>query len=198
MENNLAVPSHDDVNELKEQIAEHKRALEYKKLKEDLADITMKAANTPNDIDGAMQMPDTDQVLTTKRIAYSVIEKIISRAAKMCAVQPIIGNIIALILPILAVAMLSMLNALALKHDISWVEKALPYLTKSSIVAISGVVLISAARSLLLPLLGMVLAVTFCSILQGSETIFHYSFNDFLILGVASFVAAMFSALAIR
>ena len=198
MSTTLIAPTHDELSSLKDQIAEQKRALEYKKLKEDLADITMKAVNTPNDLDGAMQVPDTDRILITKRATYSMVEKIISRAAKMCAIQPIIGSVIALFFPILMMIFLGKLNTLALSHDISWLETALPYLSKSSVVAISSVIVLSASRSLLLPLLGMILALTFCSMLQGDAVIFHYGFNDFLILGVASFVASLFSAIAIR
>ena len=198
MNNTLVAPSLVEMNELKDQISEQKRAVEYKKLKKDLEEITLKAVNTPNDIDGAMQMPDTDRLLVTKRTTHPIVEQIVSRAAKMCAIQPIIGSVIGIILAVLGMILLLSLNTLALEHDISWVQKALPYLTKSSITAIAGVIVLSASRSLLLPLLGMVLALAFCSMLQGNDAILYYGFNDFLILGVASFMASLFSAIAIR
>ncbi len=196
--NIVAIPTHDDLAILRDRLAEQKRIAEYQQLKKDLEEMTTKVVNTPSDLEGAMQMPDTDKILVTKRLTHSIIEKIVDRGLKMCAVQPIIGSIIALALPILGVIFLHFLSSLALQHGIHWFSKALPYFMKGSMIAISLVILASASRSILLPLLGMVFAGFFCSVLQGHETMLNFGFNDFLILGVTSFVASLFSAIAIR
>ena len=191
-------PSMDDLATLRSRLDEQKRIAEYQKLKKDLEDITTRAVNTPSDLEGVMQMPDTDKILVTKRLTHSIIEKIVDRGLKMCAIQPIIGSIIAIMLPIVGMFFLHFLSSLASQHGVHWVAKALPYFMKASMIAISLAILASASRSILLPVLGMVFAGFFCSVLQGHETMLNFGFNDFLILGVTSFVASLFSAIAIR
>ena len=164
--NTAIAPTQEEIIDIKEKISEQKRAMEYQKLKQKLEEITTKAVNTPNDLDGVMQIPDTDRILIARRAVSSIVEKIIDGAVRMCAIQPIIGNLIALALPVLGVILLTMLSDLALQHNVSWVEKALPYLMKSSIISVAIVIIISSSRSLLLPLLGMILSVCFCSMLQ--------------------------------
>lgn len=192
------IPTQEQLNDLRDRINEQKRMAEYQKLKNDLEEITFKAVNTPNDLDGAMQMPDTDRALQSKRPVHSIVGKMVDRALKMCAIQPIIGNIVALLLPILGIIFLTTLNSLAIKHGIHWFSYALPYFMKSSMIAVSLVIVVSSSRSILLPVLGMAIAGFFCSTLQGHETVLHFNFNDFLILGVASFIASLFSAIAVR
>ena len=55
-----------EIDNLKSEIETQKRQAEYAKLKQDLADITYKSANTPNEFDSAMKYPDTDKVLQSK------------------------------------------------------------------------------------------------------------------------------------
>lgn len=191
-------PSMDDLATLRSRLDEQKRIAEYQQLKKDLEEMTTKVVNTPSDLEGAMQMPDTDKVLVTKRLTHSIIEKIVDRALKMCAIQPIIGSIIAIILPIAGIFFLHFLASQAQRHGVHWIAKGLPYFMKGSIIAISLAILASASRSILLPVLGMVFAGFFCSVLQGHETMLNFGFNDFLILGVTSFVASLFSTIAIR
>lgn len=191
-------PSMDDLATLRSQLDEQKRIAEYQKLKKDLEDITTRTVSTPSDLEGVMQMPDTEKVLVTKRLTHSIVEKIVDRALKMCAIQPIIGSIIAIMLPIGGMFFLHFLSQLALKHGVHWVAQGLPYFMKGSMIAISLAILASASRSILLPVLGMVFAGFFCSVLQGHEKMLNFGFNDFLILGVTSFVASLFSTIAIR
>lgn len=194
----VIIPTNDDLAILKDRLSEQKRIAEYQQLKKDLEEMTTKVVNTPSDLEGSMQVPDTDKVLVTKRLTHSIVEKIVDRALKMCAIQPIIGSIIAIMLPIGGMFFLHFLSQLASKHGVHWLAQGLPYFMKGSIIAISLAILASASRSILLPVLGMVVAGFFCSILQGHETVLHFGFNDFLILGVTSFVASLFSTIAIR
>lgn len=194
----IVIPTTDDLSILRERLAEQKRIAEYRQLKRDLAEITSKAVNTPNDLDGAMQMPDTDKVLQQKRSVNSVVEKMIDRLLTMCSVQPIIGNIIAILFPIFGMIFLPALNTWALKHGIHWFHYFSPYLLKFSMPVIGLIILKSSSRSLLLPILGMATSWFFCSTLQGHETVLQFNYNDFVILGVVSFIASLFSAIAIR
>lgn len=194
----VVIPTHDDLAILKDRLNEQKRIAEYQQLKKDLEEMTTKVVNTPSDLEGSMQVPDTDKVLVTKRLTHSIVDKIVDRALKMCAIQPIIGSIIAIMLPIGGMFFLHFLSQLASQHGVHWVAQGLPYFMKGSMIAISLAILASASRSILLPILGMVFAGFFCSVLQGHETVLNFGFNDFLILGVTSFVASLFSTIAIR
>ena len=98
--NMVAIPTYDDLSLLRDRLAEKKRIAEYQPLKKDLEEMTTKVINTPSDLEGSMQMPDADKVLITKRLTHSVFEKMVDRALKICSIQPIIGSIIAIMLPI--------------------------------------------------------------------------------------------------
>ena len=79
------------LKELKEEMAEAKRKAEYQKLQQEL-----KKIKEPNEFEGAMHMPDTEQVLRTPRKRYAAVDLIFSRLGSMFAVHPIIGNLIAI------------------------------------------------------------------------------------------------------
>ena len=65
----IAVPHDHEIEGVKSQIKDMTRKAELEKLKQELAEITQKAVNTPNEFEGAMQLPDTDKALKTKRIS---------------------------------------------------------------------------------------------------------------------------------
>jgi len=193
-------PTQSELDNLKDQIQEQRRLAEYQKLKQDLEEITVKAVNTQTDLDCAMQVPDTDRVLDSKSKVNSVIDKMITRACQMCSIQPVIGPVVVLLLILTGPLFLSFLADTATTHDAEFLSKVIPFLMKGSVtmIAMSFVIIRSASRSLLLPIVGMLTSAFFCTSLEASEKVLHFHFNDFIILGVASFIALLISAISVR
>ena len=92
----IAVSDQHEIEKVKSQIKEMSRKAEFEQLKQELADATHKAVNTPNEFEGAMQMPDTDKLLKTKRKTDSFFDLVFDRVRAMLAVRSIVGNIIAI------------------------------------------------------------------------------------------------------
>ena len=193
-------PTQLELDDLKSQIQEQKRIAEYQQLKQDLEDITLKAVNTQTEVDCAMQVADTDRVLDSKSKVNSVIDKMITRACQMCSIQPVIGSLIVILLVLAGPAFLHFLAHSAQTHEATFLSKVLPFLLKGSVtmVTIGVVILRSASRSLALPLAGIATSAFFCTSLSAGEKILHFHFNDFIILGTASFIALLVSAISVR
>lgn len=92
------MPTDQDLQNLKDEINAAKRKAEYDLLKQELQEVTYKAVNTPNEFDGAMQVPDTEKKLVTKRKGQRFFELLFNRIRDMFSLRPIIGNIIALMI----------------------------------------------------------------------------------------------------
>ena len=85
-----------NIESIKAQLETLKRKNELSKLKEELAEASQIANQTPNEFEGSMQIPDTDKVLKTKRKTTSFFDIVFERVRAMLAVRPIVGNIIAI------------------------------------------------------------------------------------------------------
>ena len=193
-------PSQSELDDLKAQVQEQKRLAEYQQLKQDLEAMTTRAASVENGDEDAMQVADTDRVLDSKRKANSVIDKMITRAFHMCSLQPVIGSLIVILLVLAGPAFLNFLAHSAETHEATFLSNVLPFLLKGSVtmVTIGLVILRSASRSLALPLAGMATSAFFCTSLSAGEKILHFHYNDFIILGTASFIALLVSAISVR
>ncbi len=101
-------------------------------------------------LEGELQTPDTYQTLKTKRLRASIIEVVFRRIAAMVSIRPIIGNIIAIGLAMLA------LFYVYQEVDIAGFESYKSYFGIG--IQLFGAIQIikSGTRSLLLPLIAMV------------------------------------------
>ena len=79
------------VDELKAEISKIKEQAQIAALQEELESL-----KKPSEFEGAMQEPDDQKVLKTKRQSAKLMDLILERLIRMFAIRPIIGNIIAL------------------------------------------------------------------------------------------------------
>jgi len=144
-----------EISELKEKIADQKRVDQYNKLKADLEDISYRAANTNNEFQSAMQTPDTDRVLQSRKGTDNFINLLIARVQRMCSPRPAVGNFIALGITL---AVLFIMRSGIVTHIGSWdVSNFLPYLGYLALVSGALQVIQSATRTLLIPLLALII-----------------------------------------
>ena len=139
------------MSQIKEEIKDLQQREQYQKLKNDLEEITQRAVNTPNEFEGAMQVPDTAQVLKTKRKSKAFSELLIARIIAMAAFRPIIGNIIAILIAL--VGMHFIWNVV----DLKGFGEYRSYFSIAMQIFAGIQVVKSASRSILLPGLSLIL-----------------------------------------
>lgn len=100
---NAMVVADEEISELRNQIFEHKKREECERLKSDLHNITFKANHTLTEFDGGMKQVDAERVLSANNRKQTISEIFITRFIKMCAVRPIIGNLIAVALAMVSI-----------------------------------------------------------------------------------------------
>lgn len=184
-------PTENDLQALRDQIQEAKRAAEFEQLKQDLHDITYKAVNTPNEFEGMMQVPDTQKILKTKRKHHQFVELLLERIRGMFALRPVIGNIIAL--------MLSVLIFYYIFHEVGgkWFEQYGQYFT-IGIQFFAGLQIIkSGTRSLILPFLALIIGGMVSHGLSGDQTVFHFGKSFYEHLTIVGIIGLGVSILAI-
>ena len=98
----ITIPDEQTIEKLKSQISDMSRKAEHEKLKKELAELTREIVHTPNEFEGAMQMPDTEKVLSAKRKRAGFFELVINRVRDMASLRPIVGNVIAIGLAVFA------------------------------------------------------------------------------------------------
>lgn len=170
-----------DLNQLKSKIEAAKRQVEYDQLKRDLVDLTYKAANTPTEFDGAMQLSDTDHVIQTQRKSVHVVEMMFHRIQRMFSLKPIIGNIIALL--IAAIVLFMIFNNMN-KTGFNAVQH---YLAIGIQIFAAIQIIKSATRGLLLPCLALVIGAVVAHSLGAHQTFLHFNktfYNDLMITGI--------------
>lgn len=175
-------PSHDDINELKAKRDELKRLKEYEKLKAEIADIAMQASNTPNEFDGAMQQPDTEKRLSTKRSVRSITEMIIARVTHMLSPRPVIGNLIGIGVAIIALIMLN--TEMTLKQGNHYQH----YLGLGLLVFGAIQIIKSSSRSLFIPTLAALVGAVVSHTLTQHETLFTYGTAFYQYLMIAGII----------
>jgi len=183
-----------EISEMKEKIADQKRVTEYNKLKTDLADISYRSANTPNEFDSAMQSPDTDRVLQSRKGKDNFINLFIARVQHMCSPRPAVGNFIALGI-ILAVIFL--LRSGVVTHIGSYdVSKYLPYLGYGALIAGALQIIKSATRTLLIPLLALVIGGLITVSMGQNDIVMTFGneiYQGMFICGIIGLIIASFS-----
>lgn len=174
-------PTDQELEVLRGQLESAKRQAEYEQLKQDLQEITYKTANTPNEFEGSMQIPDTDRVLKPKRTEKRFVELIAERIRGMFSVRPVIGNIIALLLA--GIALYYIFNEI--KEP--WFIKYQNYFGIGIQLFAALQIIKSGSRSLLLPVLALVVGGIASHSLSADQTLFHFGrafFEHLTIVGV--------------
>jgi hypothetical protein len=184
------LPTEQDLNLLKSQIEEAKRKAEYERLKQDLHDIAYKAANTPNEFDGSMQLADTDRVLETKRTKNHFFDLLFCRIRSMFSLRPIIGNIIALLIAGIALFYIfNEVNTTGLKAYQSHFAIGIQIFAAIQIIK-------SATRGLLLPFLALTLGAAVAHNLGADQTLLHFNkefYQHLMITGIIGLGVAVLS-----
>lgn len=174
-------PSEQELTQLKLQIEESKRKAEYEKLKQELNDITYKASNTPTEFEGVMRIPDTEKVLRAKHNKHHFFDLLFDRIRGMFSLRPIIGNIIALGISILALYYIfTELQQAGLVKYQSYAAIGMQIFAAIQIIK-------SGTRSLLLPFLALVVGTTVMHSLHHGQTLFHFNktfYEHLMIVGI--------------
>ncbi|GEM_PF-1417471 len=187
--NLVIVPSESELQTLRDQISEAKRAAEYTQLKRDLQKLVSETINMPNEFDGVMQMTDTEQLLKTKREKPRFIDLFIDRLRGMFSVRPIMGNIIALLVAFIALYYI---------YDELGVSRATKDFLAIGIEIFSAIQIIkSGTRGLLLPFLALIIGGVGAHMLSHSQMLFHFGHNFYEHLMVVGIIGLGVSVLSI-
>jgi hypothetical protein len=189
MDNSLTLTDQ-QLNELRNQIDEHKKRQEYERLKQDLFNITYQANHTLTEFDGGMKQVDTEKVLSTNNTKKSLSEIFIARLIKMCAVRPIIGNLIAVTLAIVSIFSL---HGFLHNPDLGSLKIWLSYFIELA----AGVqILKSASRSLVLPITATLVGAIVANQLTGHQLFLQHPVEFYqivLITGLIGIAISVFS-----
>jgi hypothetical protein len=183
-------PSEQDLNALKSELDAAKRQAQYEKLKNDLYDITYKAANTPNEFAGTMQISDTHKVLKTKRPGTHFFELLFDRIRGMFSLRPIIGNIIALL--IAGMVLFYIFNAV----NTAGFEKYQNVFAIGIQLFAAIQIIKSATRGLLLPVLALLIGASLAHSLGAHQTLWHFNrtfYEHLMITGIIGLGVAVLS-----
>lgn len=184
------VVTDEELINLKKELAEKKKQLEYKKLKSDIQEIAFRANNELTEFSGGMKQVDTDRALKSHRDPSSFFGMLSARLGKMMAVRPIMGSIIGIGLTVFGIiALLGFLH----NPKIDPYKIYLAYLLES---AIAVQVLKSASRSLLLPVIATVIGLVVSnSITEKQLFLQHHQlfYQVFMMIGLTGIAVSVFS-----
>jgi len=183
-----------EISELKEKIADQKRVDQYNKLKADLEDISYRAANTNNEFQSAMQSPDTDRVLQSRKGKDNFINLFIARVQRMCSPRPAVGNFIALGITL---AVLFLMRSGIVTHIGSWdVSNFLPYLGYLALASGALQIIKSATRTLLIPLLALIIGGLITASMGQNDIVMSFGkevYSGMFVCGIIGLIIASFS-----
>ncbi len=151
MMDDLIIPNEKDIDKLKSQISDMSRKAEHEKLKQELAELTREIVHAPNEFEGAMQVPDTQKALTTKRKRAHFFDLVINRVRDMASLRPIVGNVIAIGLAVFA------LYYINTQVQGAVLEEYQSYLGTGVCIIAGLQILKSATRSILLPIVALMI-----------------------------------------
>lgn len=184
------VPTEKDIKNLEKKLDEAKRIQEHENLKADIASITDQIVNTPNEFQGAIQVPDTERVLKTKRKLKNFTELMISRFTRMLSARPIIGNLIAIGLGVVALTLMK--TEIILQHFDKWQH----YLGIGVLIVMGWQVIKSASRSILIPLVAAIAGAIISNSLPHGQTFLTYGvtfYQYMMVAGLCGIVISIFT-----
>ncbi len=174
-------PSEEDLARIRAEIQGAKRQAEYNQLKRDLQDITHKAANTSNESDKLMQLPDIDTILKSQRDKPHSLKLFLDRVRGMFSVRPIIGNIIALL--IAGIALFYIFDEV----NVTGFGKYQSYFAMGIEIFAAIQIIKSATRGLLLPFLALTIGGTIAHSLGADQSLLHFNkafYEGLMITGI--------------
>lgn len=188
---NALIVTEQQLNDLRNQINEHKKRQEYEDLKKDLFNITYQANHTLTEFDGGMKQVDTENVLSNNTLRKNLSDIFIARLIKMCAIRPIIGNLIAITL-----AMVSLFSLHGFLHnpDLGSLKTGLSYFIELA----AGVQIIkSASRSLILPITATLFGAMISNQLTGNQLLLQHSVEFYQVIFVTGLIGVAISIFSI-
>ena len=184
---------HDEISDMNSRIAETKMQIQHQKLKEELSELTYKAANTPNEFDSAMTYPDTEKVLQS-RGKKGFVNLVLDRLGHMLSPRPITGNFIALGI---IVAVLITVRANLITHIGEYdITKYLPYIGNFALLGGAIQIIKSSTRSLIIPLVATVAGVMIATSMSPTDLVFSFSqavYQGMFVVGLIGLILGAFS-----
>ena len=174
------------VDELKAEISKIKEQAQIAALQEELESL-----KKPSEFEGAMQEPDDQKVLKTKRQSAKLMDLILERLIRMFAIRPIIGNIIALGLSCFA------LFYIYHEIDLAGFSGYRHYFGLGTLLFAALQIIKSSTRSLMLPILALVIGSLITHSLSGPQTLFGFSKTFFEYLMITGVIGVAISVLTI-
>ena len=190
--NNTAqiAPTEADLNELKSQLEAAERQRQYDEIKSKL-DAIQGQSSEPNEFEGAIQIPDTEKVMQTKRQSQHLIEKIIKRLTHMLSPRPVVGNLIAIGLAFIALHFL--------RHEVTLAGfgKYQNYIGTGLLIFGAIQVIKSSTRSLFVPVITMIAGAIISHTLPHGEHFLGYTAQFYQYVMITGIIGLGISVLTI-
>lgn len=181
----------ESLESLQEKITAAKQERECQRLKQELERIAEETSNIPSEYQGAMQVADTARVLHTKRTGWHLIELIQTRIIRMLSPRPIIGNLIGIGVTLLALFFLQ--HEVTLHHFGQYRH----YIGVGLLVFAGLQIIKSSSRSLILPLLAMVIGAMVSHTLTPHQTLFTYGATFYQYVMIVGIIGLGIAAITI-
>ena len=184
------IPSDKEISEMKQQLEQKQRQAEFKNLHKQINKVEQTMLEANEEFDGAMQSFDSSKLLTQKRENLNFIELIMQRIKKMMSPRPVINNIIAICVALIALFFL--------QHEVSihHFGQYRHYIGAGLLVLAAQQVLKSSTGSLIMPVIAVFSGMVIAHSLHGGETFlgYHAQFYQFVMLtGVLGLGASVLS-----
>ena len=184
----MSVPSEIDLDILKKQVEEVKRANEYAELKKELQNMQQLQVDQSKMTHGAIQSVDEHQLLKTKRTGSSVFEKVFIRIGEMASPASVTGSISAIVIGIVC------LTILYYKADALGLKEYQHFLGFGILIAGAWQIVKSGSRSLFLPIIAVIVGFAASSNLNHGYTFLSFSkdfYNMLTLVGIAGLINSM-------
>lgn len=187
---NQTAPTEAELNALKAQLEAAKRQQQYDEIKSKL-DAIKEQGNEPNEFEGAMQIPDSEKVMQTKRQSQHLVEKIIKRLTHMLSPRPVVGNLIAIGLAFIALHFL--------RHEVTLAGfgKYQDYIGTGLLIFAALQVIKSSTRSLFIPVVTMITGAIISHTLPHGEHFLGYTSKFYQYVMITGIIGLGISALTI-
>ena len=185
-----SAPTEVELNDLKAQLEAAERQRQYDEIKSKL-DAIQGQGSEPNEFEGAMQIPDTEKVMQTKRQSQHLIEKIIKRVTHMLSPRPVVSNLIAIGLAFIALHFL--------RHEVTLAGfgKYQNYIGTGLLIFAALQVIKSSTRSLFIPVVTMIAGAIISHTLPHSEHFLGYTAKFYQYVMITGIIGLGISVLTI-
>ena len=183
-------PTESQLNDLKAQLEAAERQRQYDEIKSKL-DAIQGQGSEANEFEGAIQIPDTEKVMQTKRQSQHLIEKIIKRVTHMLSPRPVVGNLIAIGLAFIALHFL--------RHEVTLAGfgKYQNYIGTGLLIFGAIQVIKSSTRSLFIPVITMIAGAIISHTLPHGEHFLGYTAQFYQYVMITGIIGLGISVLTI-